>query len=73
MNKSGAFGEMAAAKFLRSKKYKILSVNYTTRFGEIDIIASNKKYLCFVEVKTRSESGAIASPKEFVNFTKQKK
>ncbi|MCH5314276.1 MAG: YraN family protein [Eubacterium sp.] len=72
MNSRGKLGEIEAAKFLRKKRYKILDVNYTTRFGEIDIIASNKKYICFIEVKQRSND-SIAQPKEFVNHAKQKK
>ena len=37
----GAAGEVMAARFLRSKGYTILVSNYRTRFGEIDIIASD--------------------------------
>ena len=49
----GAFGEAAAAEFLRKKKYKVVGMNYRTRYGEIDIIATQKKILAFVEVKLR--------------------
>lgn len=72
MNSRGQLGEIKAAEFLRKKRYKILDVNYTTRFGEIDLIASNKKYICFIEVKQRS-SDSIAQPREFVNYAKQQK
>lgn len=33
---------------------KILDRNYTVRGGEIDIIASDSEFICFVEVKFRS-------------------
>lgn len=72
MNNKGKIWEIAAADYLRKKRYKIIDVNYTTRFGEIDIIAANKKCICFVEVKQRN-IGSIALPREFVDFHKQKK
>ena len=50
----GKLGENAAAKFLKKKKYKILHRNYENYYGEIDIVAKDKEYLVFVEVKTRT-------------------
>lgn len=69
-NLSGAWGEAIAAEYLRKKHYKIISTNYRSRFGEIDLIAVNKKYLVFVEVKTR-KSADFAMAREFVGFSKQ--
>jgi len=37
--KKGSIGELAAAEFLEKKGYKIVEMNYRTRFGEIDVIA----------------------------------
>lgn len=54
------------------KRYKLESVNYRTRFGEIDLIVSNRKYLVFVEVKLR-KSAKFARAAEFVDYHKQKK
>ncbi len=68
----GAMGEILAARFLRDKGYGILSSNYRCRFGEIDIIASDKRYLVFVEVKTRREDSRYL-PREAVTVTKQRK
>ena len=51
----GNRGETAAASYLRKNKYKILERNYVAHKSEIDIIASNKEYLVFVEVKSRTE------------------
>lgn len=70
MNIKGKLWEIEAANYLRKKKYKLLEANYTTRFGEIDLIASNKKYICFVEVKQR-DINSIATPAEFVDKPKQ--
>ncbi len=69
---SGDFGEEYTVKYLRKKGYKILSRNFHSRFGEIDIIAANKSVIAFVEVKTRSE-GALFAPREAVDFFKQQK
>ena len=52
----GNFGERAAAKHLKKNGYKILKTNYTALGNEIDIIAENRDYTVFVEVKTRSEN-----------------
>ena len=72
MNNKGKLWEIEAANYLRKKKYKLISANYHTRFGEIDLIVANKKFICFVEVKQRDIS-SIALPKEFVDFSKQQK
>lgn len=68
----GIAGEVIAARFLREKGYTLLSSNYRSRFGEIDIIASDGPYIVFVEVKTRSE-GSMILPREAVTEDKQKK
>ncbi len=49
----GRAGESIACDYLVSKGYLILRRNYTVRGGEIDIIATDEKYIVFVEVKTR--------------------
>lgn len=38
----GAWGEDYAAAYLRRHGYRILARNYSCRFGEIDIIASDR-------------------------------
>ena len=68
----GAAGEMIAARFLRDKKYSILAANYRCRFGEVDIIAADRSYIAFVEVKTRRED-ALFSPREAVTVAKQRR
>lgn len=54
-------GEYLAKKFLKKNGYKILERNYTTRYGEIDIIAFDKGVISFVEVKTR-QSDIFGAP-----------
>ena len=65
------FGEDQACLFLTKQKLKVLDRNYCVRGGEIDIIAEDKKFLIFVEVKTRSNN-SYAQPWENVAFKKQK-
>ena len=67
---SGSWGEALAAEYLRKRKYKIIAVGYQCRFGEIDIIAQNRKNLIFVEVKLR-KNGEFAKAREYVDRNKQ--
>lgn len=74
MDKAGAGqrGELAVARLLREKGYEIVAANYRCRLGEIDIIAEDERYICFVEVKTRGEKSRYA-PADAVDFGKRKK
>lgn len=67
---TGAWGEALAAQFLQKKRYMIVATNYRSRFGEIDLIVSNRKYLVFVEVKLR-KSNHFANAFEYVDIRKQ--
>ena len=58
---SGPWGEALAAEYLRGKRYRIEAMNYRTRLGEIDIIASNRQYLIFCEVKLRKSADFAAA------------
>ena len=69
---TGAWGEALAAEYLRKKHYKILANGYHSRFGEIDLIAQNRKFLVFVEVKLR-KSARFALAREYVDTRKQDK
>ncbi len=69
--KLGGFGEEEVSKYLENKGYRILTRNYICRFGEIDIVALDKKCLVFVEVKTRTSS-KFGAPENAVNYWKQR-
>ncbi len=69
-NGIGAWGETQAAKYLKKKGYRVLERNWSCRFGEIDLIAADRKYLVFAEVKLR-KSDAFARAAEFVDWHKQ--
>lgn len=66
----GAWGESLAAAYLQKKRYRILAAGHRCRFGEIDLIAADRKHLVFVEVKLR-KSDRFADAKEFVDCHKQ--
>ena len=59
-------------EFLKRAGYRILSTNYRTVFGEVDIIARDRDATVFVEVKSRSGS-AFGYPFEAVTPKKQEK
>lgn len=71
----GAYGERIAASYLKKHRYKIVECNFHSAHGEIDIIAQNKEYLVFVEVKARRDDpkhfADYGLPCEAVNKTKQ--
>lgn len=69
---TGKAGENHIAKLLKKQGYRILELNYHSRFGEIDIIAERAPYIVFVEVKTR-EKGSMVSPWEAITPAKQRK
>lgn len=71
-NVTGAWGESLAAEYLKKKHFQLVAMNYRCRFGEIDLIVSNKKFLVFVEVKLR-KSNDFANAYEFVDYYKQQR
>ena len=50
----GHLGEGAAKKHLKRQGLKLLTANFRTDRGEIDLVMRDKDCLVFVEVKTRS-------------------
>jgi len=51
----GDFAEERAVVYLQERAYIIVDRNYSSRFGEIDIIAQKDGVLHFVEVKSADE------------------
>lgn len=56
----GRRGERRAARFLKRRGYRVLARNYHCPFGEIDLAASHRETIVFVEVKTRTVDDAEA-------------
>ncbi|WP_455581985.1 YraN family protein [Dysosmobacter sp.] len=70
---AGNAGEAEAARYLRKKGYTLLASQWRCRFGELDLVARDKRgTICFVEVKLRGR-GAIGLPREFVDGPKQER
>jgi putative endonuclease len=68
----GALGEKLALDYLEKQGYRIIQSNFKCGFGEIDIIAYQRKVICFIEVKTRS-TDQFGRPEEAVTRAKQER
>lgn len=68
----GQLGEERATQYLIDHGLRILTRNYRTKRGEIDIVADDAGTLCFVEVRLR-ESAAFGAPIETVSVKKQQR
>ena len=68
----GELGEKLARNFLKKNGYRIKETNYRCKHGEIDIIATKKDYLVFVEVRTKG-STAFGTPEESITYSKKEK
>ena len=66
----GSNYEQKAVAYLMEMGYVILECNFRCRSGEIDIIAKDGEYVCFVEVKFRT-TNSYGTPLEAVNLRKQ--
>ena len=71
-NLAGSWGEAVAAEYLRKKRYTLVAAGYRCRYGEIDLILQNRKYLVFAEVKLR-KSADFAMAMEYVDKRKQER
>lgn len=68
--RSGAHWEKVAESYLRKQGLRLLQRNFSSRFGEIDLIMEDGRILVFVEVKYR-KSSQHGSGAEAVTFHKQ--
>jgi putative endonuclease len=72
----GDRGEMLVAKLLQDNGWKILETQGRCRWGELDLIACDRNWLLFIEVKTRSDrnwdaDGSLAiTPKKQIKLVK---
>lgn len=70
----GYSGEDIAAGYLEKNGLKVITKNYYTPYGEIDIIAEDSETVVFVEVKARQDSAVqrrYGRPASAVNKTKR--
>lgn len=66
----GDRGENIACREYRKRGYKILSRNFSCKFGELDIVACKNNIIVIAEVKTRKNAD-FAQAREFVDYKKQ--
>lgn len=71
-NDLGRWGEQLAAEYLKRKRYRIVTTNFHSRFGEIDLVAVSGGCLVFVEVKLR-KNAEFAQAREYVDWRKQRR
>jgi putative endonuclease len=57
----GRVGERLALEHLERLGYRLLTRNYRTRFGELDLIVCDDTTIVFVEVKARRTSAVVSS------------
>jgi putative endonuclease len=69
---TGAGGEQRAVEYLKQRGYTIIERNWRSPHGELDIVASSKQELVFVEVRTL-ETANYGFPEESVGRDKQRK
>ena len=69
--KLGATGEELAAQHLSRRGFQILERNFRTRWGELDIVASDGHSIVFCEVKSRIANRSNRDPLESVHPRKR--
>lgn len=52
----GSLGEKLALELLKAKGYRVKCKNFRTPFGELDIVATHRGSIVFIEVRTRTTS-----------------
>ncbi|HHW46303.1 MAG TPA: YraN family protein [Clostridiales bacterium] len=65
----GSAGEQIACDYIKAQGKRVITKNYHSRYGEIDIIAEDDKYILFIEVKTRA-ANSFGTPAEAVSKIK---
>lgn len=68
----GTEKEELAVTYLKEQGAELLARNFYFRGGEIDLIAVDGEYVCFIEVKYRKNT-SFGAPEEAVTTAKQKK
>jgi putative endonuclease len=74
----GARGEELAARHLEARGLQVVERNYRTRYGELDIVARDPRFLVFCEVKTRilrdrAAAGDVLGPFAAIGARKQRR
>ncbi len=68
----GKWGERTVAEDLRRRGWNVLAANYRCRMGELDLVAEDRDFVVFVEVKLR-KNASFSSAGSAVTGEKQRK
>ena len=68
----GLRGEDLACEAIEKRGYAVVARRYRTRAGELDIVATHREYVVFIEVKARRD-GSFGDPEEAVTDQKQQR
>ena len=73
----GAHGEELAARHLEARGFEVIERNFRTRYGELDVVARDARFLVFCEVKTRivaraAEAADVLGPFAAIGPRKQR-
>jgi putative endonuclease len=69
---TGNTGERYTADLIEKMGMRVLERNFTSRTGEIDLIARHDGCVCFIEVKTRRDGGMVAGELAVTTAKKRK-
>jgi putative endonuclease len=72
MNTLGNEAEKVALNYLLQQGLRLISKNYQTKFGEIDLIMQDDKSIVFIEVRFR-KNNAFGGAIESITTSKQHK
>ena len=72
MNNKGQAAEKIAAEYLTAQGLKLITSNYRSRFGEIDLIMQDGASLVFIEVRLRKNK-TFGGAEESITQSKQHK
>jgi putative endonuclease len=67
----GVAGEQLAAEHLARRGFQVLERNFRTRWGELDIVASDGNAIVFCEVKSRIANRSNRDPLESLHPRKR--
>ncbi len=68
----GQKAEKVACRYLQNNGLKLLTKNFHSRFGEIDLIMQDNDTLVFIEVRCRQQNAQVSAA-ESVSFAKIQK
>lgn len=70
--RAGRQAERRAARYLKAQGLSLVEYNYSSRFGEIDIVLKDQEQWIFVEVRSRAQANFMR-PEESISLPKQRR